>query len=78
MITNFFDTESDTFTYQIFSVPNAKPSKKWKSFETELHTLLQTKDKINADDGVGDATAPPPVQCLTHKACQCKWSSSSS
>ena len=48
-IPNSFDTESDTFfdtkflryriryffRYQIFSIPNPKPQKKWKSFETE-------------------------------------------
>ena len=48
-IQNFVDTESDTFSdtnflgywnryfirYQICSIPNPKPLKKWKSFETE-------------------------------------------
>ena len=35
-IPNFFNTKSDTFfRNQIFSIPNSKPSKKWKSFENE-------------------------------------------
>ena len=63
-IPNFSDTESDTFSdtkyfqyriryffrYQIFSIPNPKPSKKWKSFETEKfrnRNITQNTQNLN-------------------------------